>query len=326
VHRLSIVIPWPVFNQSAEDTLVSVLQNRPANSEVIVVTAGKYDDPYNLDGEVRFVEEQVDAGVTRLVNRGFEAATADVVHVLMPGVQALDKWTDPVLDHFDNSQIAAVSPALLAAATDTRALSLGVGYWACGVRRVIGMGAKLAGRKVAQTEILAPCFEAGFYRRVVISALGGFDERMSVHSADVELGLALRQLGYHSIAEPISALVRGKVELRASSFQRARQAERLFRRYAASGAWIAVLHALLAIADSLISFPRPQLLTKTCGRIAAWFEAGIQERQQERVHRAQAYLAQITISQSPSCIRGDFSKLRTVQPVGVNSRVGRRAA
>jgi GT2 family glycosyltransferase len=326
VHRLSIVIPCPVFNQSAEDTLVSVLQNRPANCEVIVVTAGKYDDPYDLDGEVKFVEEEGNSGLTKLVNCGFEAASAEVVHLLLPGVQALDQWTDAALYHFEDPQVAAVSPALVANANEVRAISLGVGYWACGVRCVMGKGTKLTDPRIAKTAILGPCFEAGFYRRSVFSALGGFDERMSVHGADVELGLAMRQLGCQTVAEPASTMVRGKVNVCASSFQRARQAERLFRRYSTRGAGLAVLHAVIAVWDVLKSIPRPQMITKACGRISAWFEAGIQERQQERVHQAQAYLARVAVSQTPASIRGDFSKGRGKQSSAPRNQSRRRAA
>ena len=326
MHRLSIVIPCPVFNQSAEDTLVSVLQNRPADCEVIVVTAGKYDDPYELDGEVNFVEESKNASLTQLANRGFDSASAEVVHLLQPGMQAVEDWTEPVLGHFDDPQVGAVSPAIVANATSTRAQSLGVAYRSCGIRRVIGKGAKLTDPRIAHSSVLGPSFDAGFYRRVLLTALGGFDERMGATYADVELALVLRQLGYHTIVEPASILVRGNVDLRTSSFQKARQAERLYRRYSTHGPGSVVLHTLVAAADLLCKFPRPQMLTHACGRLAAWFESGIQEQCQERVHRAQAHLARATVSQAPTSIRGDFSKGRGKQPAAVKAPLRRRAA
>ncbi len=42
--------------QRFEDTLVSVLENQPERSEVVVVTRGPYDDPYDLRREVGIVE------------------------------------------------------------------------------------------------------------------------------------------------------------------------------------------------------------------------------------------------------------------------------
>jgi hypothetical protein len=244
----------------------------------------------------------------------------------MPGMQALDQWTDSVLDHFEDTQIGAVSPALVSQASDLRVVSLGVGYWKCGSRRVVGKGAKLSDPKIALAKVLGPCYEAGFYRRSLISALGGFDEGMEIASADVELGLALRQLGFQTVVEPASLLVRGKVDSRASSFQQARQAERLFRRYSNPGAGSVMLHAVVAAADVILAFPRPKMLTKVCGRIAAWFESGIQEQQQERVHRAQAYLARISECPPPASIRVNFSQAREKQTAATSRPTRRRAA
>ena len=42
--------------EALESTLVSVLENRPRDCEVIVVSNRKYDDPYSLAGEVTFIE------------------------------------------------------------------------------------------------------------------------------------------------------------------------------------------------------------------------------------------------------------------------------
>ena len=54
--RLSIIIPVLGHSTRLDDTLVSVLENRPANCEIIVVHTEPYDDPYDLAGEVRFLE------------------------------------------------------------------------------------------------------------------------------------------------------------------------------------------------------------------------------------------------------------------------------
>ena len=46
--RLSIVIPSVHGAQALEETLLSVLENRPEQCEVIVALACEYDDPWNL--------------------------------------------------------------------------------------------------------------------------------------------------------------------------------------------------------------------------------------------------------------------------------------
>ena len=52
--RLAIVITDGGSIESLESTLVSVLENRPPDCEVLVALAGPYADPYELSGEVRF--------------------------------------------------------------------------------------------------------------------------------------------------------------------------------------------------------------------------------------------------------------------------------
>ena len=54
--RLSIVIPVLGDQKPLDDTLVSILENRPANCELVVVHNTPYNDPYGLSGEVQFVQ------------------------------------------------------------------------------------------------------------------------------------------------------------------------------------------------------------------------------------------------------------------------------
>jgi len=56
VPRLSIVIPVLGDPRKLDDTLVSVLENRPAHCEILVVHNEPYDDPYQLSNEVCFIE------------------------------------------------------------------------------------------------------------------------------------------------------------------------------------------------------------------------------------------------------------------------------
>ena len=93
--RLSIIIP--VVDRAArwEDTLASVLQNRPAKSEILVCFNHAYDDPYFLRDEVRFIEAPADAGAVDCLNHALTVAQAPIVHLLQPGIEALEGWTEP---------------------------------------------------------------------------------------------------------------------------------------------------------------------------------------------------------------------------------------
>src|SRR5690606_32409978 len=114
VRRLSIVIPWMGPAGQLEDTLATVLQNRPSGCEVLVALAEPYNDPYGVADEVTFVPPPArgDANFVALVNRAVTQAEAAIVHVLASGVRVTEDWTSAALLHFDDASIAAVAPAL----------------------------------------------------------------------------------------------------------------------------------------------------------------------------------------------------------------------
>ena len=98
-QRLSIVIPATEVS-GLEETLVSVLENRPADCDIIVAHTMRYDDPWNIREEVSFVEPPRGSGLIGCIHAGAAAATGDVIHVLAAGWKATDGWTEPALEHF----------------------------------------------------------------------------------------------------------------------------------------------------------------------------------------------------------------------------------
>ena len=111
IPQLSIVVP--VFGDSAafEATLVSVLENQPSCSEVIVAHDGSYDDPFDLADEVRLVESQAST-FGSLVGSASHQARGRFVHVLGGGLLATEGWTDSAVHLFDHFDTAAVSPLI----------------------------------------------------------------------------------------------------------------------------------------------------------------------------------------------------------------------
>ena len=99
--RLSIVIPAADV-ATLEDTLVSVLENRPADSEIIAALAVPYGDPWNIADEVRFVRAPAGTGIAACANLGVALSRGDVVHVLAAGWRATEGWADRALARFDD--------------------------------------------------------------------------------------------------------------------------------------------------------------------------------------------------------------------------------
>jgi cellulose synthase/poly-beta-1,6-N-acetylglucosamine synthase-like glycosyltransferase len=70
--RLSIIIPAPGDETTLEETLVSVLENRPENSEIVVVLGFGYHDPWSVGEEVRFIQAP-------MVRTGLHVSTWDLL-------------------------------------------------------------------------------------------------------------------------------------------------------------------------------------------------------------------------------------------------------
>lgn len=276
--RLSILIPALGKLDLVEDTLVSVLRNRPDDCEVLVVLNGEYADPYDLQDEVRFVSAGRGAGLVESVNAGIRASRSPIVHLLARGAVVGEGWTDAPCGHFGDPRVAAVAPLVLDAARPERVLSAGLDYHPGGVRRSRGRQAPADGLARASATVLGPAAVAAFYRRPALLALGegvAFDSSMGDPLADVDLALRLRQAGHLAVFEPASLVYAPAAEVPArGALGRARQAERLFWRHARAGGWTRSLtaHALVVAAQFGRSLPGPRSVTQLLGRLLACCE------------------------------------------------------
>ena len=286
--RLSILIPCLGGSAEFDGTLVSVLQNRPPKSEVIVVHTAAYDDPFELAGEVHFVHCPDESTLVGLINAGIEAASSPIVHVLACGLEATDGWTDAALAHFHDDEVAAVVPAVMNA-DGSRLVSAGVRFTAAGNRAVLrDQRLLLAGSGHLRAAIGGPTLGAGFYARNLLVALGGLSLAAGDQLADVDFALSLRGLELRTVFEPAARIVKTADPLAAapdSAFTRGRAAERLFWRHVAEiGLPLALaLHPLAVLPD-----PASML-----GRLVALLELGSTARHRTRLAKAAARLAEI---------------------------------
>ncbi|MFT3920994.1 MAG: hypothetical protein QM778_00525 [Myxococcales bacterium] len=216
-----------------DGALVSVLQHRPADCEVLVVHTEPYDDPYNLADEVSFIETSGNS-LIELVNASLDLATSDVLHIVGCGLEATERWTDAALEHFNDPDVAAVSPLVMSDSGEL--ISAGLSWTLGGNRRVL-KNPRIAspGAGTLASQDLGPTLQAAFYRREVLVALGGFDIHVGDSLADADLALAIRSLGRAHHAEPAARLIQvGTAPQPAvGKFSTGRASERLFWRYAA---------------------------------------------------------------------------------------------
>ncbi len=68
-----------------ETTLVSVLEHRPSDCEILLVFNAPYDDPYSLKDEVQFIQAPANASRVACVNWPRDVQSP-YISILAPGV------------------------------------------------------------------------------------------------------------------------------------------------------------------------------------------------------------------------------------------------
>ena len=266
---LSIIVVLSDDIPSLETTLVSVLENRPEDCEVLVVHRGVYDDPYDLSDEINFLEVPRTAGHIECLTAGFDASCGSLVHILASGATVERDWADRAINHFQDPQCAAVVPLVLDAKDDSRIVSLGVAYWAIGMRHIC-----LAGKPSSESDgplrgTLGPTLIAAFYRRSALKAIGGLCRLVGHQWADVDVGLSFRASGHRITIERQSRIRYAPTRKPAcGEFQRGRFAERTFWRHVPTAGWSRslLLHPLLWGWEFFTNLPRSSAVSGLLGR------------------------------------------------------------
>ncbi|MEX0977879.1 MAG: hypothetical protein WDZ48_03455, partial [Pirellulales bacterium] len=274
--RLAIVISAVGSIESLERTLVSVLENRPADCEILVALNGPYADPYDLKDEVRFIPPVGSASSTAATARALAASRAPFIHLLASGCQVSEGWTDAALARFGDRQVGSVAPLVWDSRQRERIFAAGVGYRRSGRRYCVGKGLA-AIEPSLRTAILGPCHFAAFYRRAALDFVGGLNARLTPRQADADLALALKHAGFSVALEPrASVLASAQTDPSPRGFRQALGEERMFwRNLTGPGLTSAFLAHLGLVGWELAgSFPRPRMLTQLAGRMWACLEFG----------------------------------------------------
>lgn len=233
-HRLSIVIPATSDTTALEETLVSVLENRPDDCEIVVALGCEYDDPWNIREEVRFVQAPVGSGLVACANIGISASEGDVIHILAAGWRATSGWVDGPLEWFEDGETAAVVPLAVSAADQDRVVGAGIRYGRGGRRIAIvpRKAAASAAKVAAGIAPHGPSLEAGFWRSDVLRQVGpGFSTACGDSCADADMAESVARTGLSVVLEPSSRVVAGQTGAgRKQPFVAGLHAERLFWR------------------------------------------------------------------------------------------------
>ncbi|MFM9057968.1 MAG: hypothetical protein ACKOSQ_02385 [Planctomycetaceae bacterium] len=275
---LSIVIPAPRDPALLEATLVSVLENRPADCEIVAAIGFAYDDPWRVAGEVRLVPAPPGSGLAACVNVGIAASTAAVVHVLAAGWLGTPGWTLRPLELLADDEVLAVVPAGVTAA-DGPITSAGLRVTRGGRRVNVASApgaARADGGDAAGIRPAAPQLEAGFWRADSLAAVGpGFATCCGDWLAAADVATALACLPGRVAFAPESRVVCGPTATRPRAFTAGLQAERLFWRSLARGGFMTALvaHAAEIVRDAVATAPLGTL-PMLAGRTVALMQGG----------------------------------------------------
>lgn len=160
--RVSIVVPHLGNDAEFEDSLISVLENRPADSEVWVAHDGHYQDPFDLGDEVRFITNRSNS-LPELIGCAAEAVSGRFVHVISSGVRATEGWIDAALEKFEHDDAAIVAPVARQSVGGT-ITSAGWTSTTARLAEPLAAGKNELGRRDAGL-IRGACLAASFWRR-----------------------------------------------------------------------------------------------------------------------------------------------------------------
>jgi hypothetical protein len=275
--RLSIVIP--AANVAAlEETLVSVLENRPADCEIVAALAVPYADPWSIGEEVRFVPAPVGAGLVDCVNLGVASSIGEFVHVLAAGWRATEGWADAALARFDDPDVAAVVPVTVAADDRTRVVAAGIRRTRGG-RSLTNMpsrrGRSIDGFSVDDVPAAsAPALEAGFWR-VESLPRRGFSKTCGERMAAADMAATIAASGERAVIETGCRVAEGPRPAQGSAYREGLHAERLFWRSLAGEAVLpALVSHMVEVARHAVATAPTGTFAMLAGRLTALVQFG----------------------------------------------------
>ncbi len=159
MFKLSIIVPAHGPQENLDNTLLTVLENRPPACEVIVPHPSAYQDPYDLSDEVTFVRASGE-DLASLVNSAVEVAQATVIHVLLSGTLAREGWTEAAIERFRSEpDVAALAPAILDPQHPHRLTAAGIRYARGGAKRLVARGRSQAACATNARVSMALCYK-----------------------------------------------------------------------------------------------------------------------------------------------------------------------
>ena len=178
VPRLSIIVPHLHDDSGLELTLLSILENRESDFEILIAHDGRYGDPYSLDqDEVILIASDADASFSLQLNMAVASACSPVIQVLLPGSIVDPNWCDEALELMKDKSVSGVCLPIADLATNDVYLGIAAD--------------SLPHRRVSQLEqnTAVPLLCGGVFRKRMLKNICGWFEPCQREFAEVEFAL-----------------------------------------------------------------------------------------------------------------------------------------
>ncbi len=178
--RLSIIVPHLHDDSALELTLLSILENREIDFEILIAHDGQYRDPYALDhDEAILIESASGASFTEQINLAVASACSPAIQVLLPGCVVEQQWCEEALDLLTHSDVAAVCQPVVDASS--KEVYLGLAGDSLPHRRVTSSSHNVAG----------PLLCGGVFRKGTLKNIAGWLEPCQREIAEVDFALMM---------------------------------------------------------------------------------------------------------------------------------------
>jgi GT2 family glycosyltransferase len=208
--RIAVVVPVWNGRRWLDGLFASLDAQRRHPDTIIAVDNGSTDGSVqwlrSRDG-VTVVEMGSNTGFAVAANRGFaKASDCDAVALINTDIELEPDWLARMEARLDaEPECASVACKMVDLADPTRLYDTGNFLRRDGVCEQRGRFRVDDGRYDEPGEVFCACAGAALYRRSVVVAIGGFDERFFAYIEDVDLGLRLRLAGWGCAYEPAVA-------------------------------------------------------------------------------------------------------------------------
>lgn len=293
MNHISIIIPFfrGASQEALEETLVSVLENRPPCSEILVVLGENYTDPWEVRKEgVRFLSISRRISPTQIINEGIEHARGAVLNIVLPGTCVESGWTEDAVRAFGNSAVAVVVPTIYEQSSSQEPQIRNCVYRIGGKISTVVSKTPFDREKtnLDSDSFTVPLPNAAFFRKSALEEINLLKSSFFPQIAYIDVCLMLRHLGMKiECVNTSSAIIRENCMFQDETFAWNLQCEQLYLRWANLGGWFCSVqrHITCVLSEVLSHLPHLSTLSVLCGRLLGWGHYGAHRMQTAQIQR-----------------------------------------